>query len=410
MKILNFGSCNIDKVHTVDHVCKAGETISSSNLEISPGGKGLNQSIALSRAGANVYHAGCIGKDGKFLKELLINNGVNVNYLNENESITGYAIIQVDKFGENCIIIYGGANHEITEEYIDRVLKNFNQGDFIILQNEISCLNYLINKAYERGLKIVLNPSPFNDNLINVDYNKISYLILNEIEAQIFSKKPTIKEFLLFIEKNYNDLHVVLTLGKNGCLYKYKNDYFTQPSFFTKVIDTTGAGDTFLGFFTAEILKGSSPKLAIKIASAAASIAISRKGAASAIPTRNEVLDIIDKLTVHKSDIETDEQLNVFKNLLKNNYSTLRFNDVANILGYSPSYLYKWILNKTGKSFKENLQEQRLNVAEELIRTTTLSISNIIEKVGYNNSSYFRKIFKNKFGSNPLALRKIYKE
>lgn len=163
MKILNFGSLNIDYTYSVDHIVHPGETITSGSLEVFPGGKGLNQSIALARAGADVYHAGLIGEDGIFLRDLCRESGVKTGYIRETETRTGNAIIQVSEKGENCIILYPGANREQTEEYIDEVLKGFGEGDVLLLQNEINLLDYLISKGAEKGMKIVLNPSPFDE-------------------------------------------------------------------------------------------------------------------------------------------------------------------------------------------------------------------------------------------------------
>ncbi len=295
MKVLNFGSCNIDRVHTVDHVCRVGETIASQSVEIFPGGKGLNQSVALSRAGADAYHAGRIGKDGVFLKELLQENGVNTEYLSVGDALTGYAMIQVEKSGNNCIVLFAGSNRQVTETQVDRVLDDFAEGEYIVLQNEISCVPYIIDKAYKKGMKIVFNPSPFCEDLLKIDYRKIAYLIVNETEAAQFSGKQTEEEFLQFIKENYPNLHIVLTLGSRGSIYAYKDSYISQKATKVKAVDTTGAGDTFLGFFTAEIANGSTPETALLMASTASGIAVSRKGAATSIPTREEVVQEISR-------------------------------------------------------------------------------------------------------------------
>lgn len=184
MKILNFGSCNIDFVYSVDTMVNPGETISAKSVEKFPGGKGLNQSIACARAGVPVFHAGHIGGDGEFLREIMKISGVDTRYLKTIDNLTGHAIIQVTPNGENSIIVYGGANEEITKEYVDEILLNFSENDFIVLQNEISEIPYIIEKASEIGMKIVLNPSPFNERIKFIDFDKLSYLILNEHEAE----------------------------------------------------------------------------------------------------------------------------------------------------------------------------------------------------------------------------------
>ena len=147
MKLLNFGSCNVDYVYTLDHIVNVGETESSTNLSVFCGGKGLNQTIAAARAGVKVYHASCIGDGGEALVELLKENGVDVTYLQKVDGQNGHAIIQVTPQGENSIFIYPGSNAKITKEQVDKTLENFEKGDIILLQNEISNLNYIIEKA-----------------------------------------------------------------------------------------------------------------------------------------------------------------------------------------------------------------------------------------------------------------------
>ena len=165
MKVLCFGSLNIDYTYKVDHFVKKGETLSSGSLQVFSGGKGLNQSIALARAGAETYHAGSIGEDGRFLLEQLQDAGVDTRYVTVLETVrTGNAIIQNDKEGDNCILLYGGANQAVTTNQADAVLEHFRKGDFLVLQNEINELAYIMERAHERGMKIVLNPSPMDEN------------------------------------------------------------------------------------------------------------------------------------------------------------------------------------------------------------------------------------------------------
>ena len=185
MKVLNFGSLNIDYFYKVGHFVQKGETQASDMLNIYGGGKGLNQSVALSRAGAEVYHAGVIGTDGAFLKEILEEAGVNTTFTQELQNVrTGHAIIQNDSAGDNCIILYGGANQEVTRELVDDVIKEFGSGDWLVLQNEINEIPYIVDKAHEKGMKIVLNPSPVNNKIFEINLSYIDYFILNEGEGQ----------------------------------------------------------------------------------------------------------------------------------------------------------------------------------------------------------------------------------
>lgn len=296
MKILNFGSLNIDKVYSVDDFVKPGETISSKNMQVFAGGKGLNQSIAVANAGSLIYHAGMIGKEGVFLKEILEDKKVDTSLLKTIDSETGHAIIQVNKEGQNCILLFSGANHEIDEEYVDYVLENFESGDILILQNEISCLSYIIDKAFEKGMKIALNPSPINENLYNLDLNKIEWVILNEIEGSVISGETEADDIVSNLLKRFSRLKVILTLGEKGSIYIDSENKFEQSIFKTDVVDTTAAGDTFSGYFISCLSEGKEIKESLEIASMAASISVSRKGAANSIPYKTEVIEKLRNL------------------------------------------------------------------------------------------------------------------
>ncbi|MBE7050328.1 MAG: hypothetical protein E7394_06095 [Ruminococcaceae bacterium] len=187
MKILNFGSCNIDYVYSLDHIVEAGETETTYKFETFPGGKGLNQSIAVAKAGVKVCHAGCVGCDGEILTNILMKNDVDISYISKTDEKNGHAIIQVSSEGENSIFLYPGSNEMITKNYIDFVLENFGRNDIILLQNEISNVEYIVEKAYQKQMCIILNPSPFNEKLDKIDFNKLTYIILNEIEAKAIS-------------------------------------------------------------------------------------------------------------------------------------------------------------------------------------------------------------------------------
>ena len=150
IKILNFGSCNIDYVYSIDHIVKAGETETTHKMSVFPGGKGLNQSIAAARAGVKIYHAGCVGCDGDILTKILAESGADISYIKRTPEKNGHAIIQVSKEGENSIFLFPGSNELITEDYIDNVLSGFGKGDILLLQNEISNVDYIAEKAHKR--------------------------------------------------------------------------------------------------------------------------------------------------------------------------------------------------------------------------------------------------------------------
>ena len=303
MKILNFGSCNIDFVYSLDHIVEAGETETTHLLETFPGGKGLNQSIAVAKAGAHIYHAGCLGCDSEMLSDILTESGVDLTYMSRTEEKNGHAIIQVSKDGENSIFLYPGSNHMISKEYVDSVLENFGEGDIILLQNEINDIDYIVKKAHEKNMCIILNPSPFNEKLEKINFNDLSYILLNQVEAKAISGCGDLDESIKFIRSHYPNLKVVLTLGSKGCVYIDDKAEVYQSAFKVDTVDTTAAGDTFTGYFVAELSKGTDYQRILKISSAASAIAVSRKGAAPSIPDMAEVLSSLDSM---KENISND--------------------------------------------------------------------------------------------------------
>ena len=295
MKILSFGSLNIDYVYSVPHFVKKGETLSAEELNVYTGGKGLNQSIALARAGVETYQAGAIGTDGMFLLEQLKEAGVKTDLVKILDDVrTGNAIIQNDDEGDNCIVLFGGANQAITKEQVDEVFKDFTNEDYLLIQNEINELSYIVEKAKEEGMKIILNPSPMNEKIMKLPLDQIDYFILNEIEAmQILEMdKPEEidgKYIASLLHERFKDATIVLTLGSEGSVCISDDEYVEQSIYKVKAIDTTAAGDTYTGYFIAGILNGKTIKEAMDTASKASAIAVSRQGAAPSIPCLEEV-------------------------------------------------------------------------------------------------------------------------
>ena len=288
-KILSYGSLNIDIVYSVPHFVAPGETIAARSVKRYPGGKGLNQSVALARAGAQVYHGGKLAADGMWLLELLRGSGADTGLVSQNGSATGTAVIQVTPQGENAIIIDHGANFEITESEIDRTLEGFGEGDLLVLQNEINDIGLIMQKAAARGMRIALNPSPVDEALLGMDLGSVSYLILNEIEGRAFTGSGEPDEICRRLLAKYPGMRVVLTLGGDGSVYADVAQSFRQPACRVKAVDTTAAGDTFTGFFLASVVGGAAPDEALSLAAKAAAIAVTRMGAAASIPTLEEV-------------------------------------------------------------------------------------------------------------------------
>lgn len=301
MRVLCFGSLNIDYVYEVPHFAAGGETLAAASLQRFSGGKGLNQSIALARAGLEVRHAGAVGRDGLFLLEELRAAGVRTEYVEVLEDVsTGHAVIQRTPSGENCILLYGGANRHITREHIDRVLSDFGPGDALVLQNEISQLPCLMERARARGMTVALNPSPMEEGLLPL-LPLADYLLLNEIEAAqllrgLGKPVPELEEALAeALAAALPSAAIVLTLGPRGSLFTDGKRLLRQAAAPVRAVDTTAAGDAYTGFFLAGVLGGRDPAWAMEYASAAAAIAVTRSGAAPSIPSRNEVLAALER-------------------------------------------------------------------------------------------------------------------
>lgn len=309
MAVLNFGSLNLDHVYRVEHFVRPGETISSQDMQSFPGGKGLNQSVALARAGAKVFHAGCVGHDGALLTDTLAQAGADTRLIRQVSIPTGHAIIQVDETGQNCILLYGGANRAIGPEQIRQTLVDFSRDGgepaLVLLQNEISGLPRILELCRRLGLPTALNPSPITPDLLRLPLEEITWLILNELEAQALLEdigspdtpdETTGKALIEALSQRYPRVNLVLTLGAHGSLCKLAGQDTRaefQPIFPVNAVDTTAAGDTFTGYFLQSVYSGHTPAQALEWASAASALAVSRHGAAPSIPTAREVREFL---------------------------------------------------------------------------------------------------------------------
>ncbi len=289
MNVVNFGSLNIDHVYAVDHFCRAGETIHTKSYTQNAGGKGLNQSIAVSRSGQKVHHAGLLGPEGTRLAELLSGSGVDLRYLKHTDVPQGHAVIQVQPDGQNCIFLYGGSNQAVTPQEIDEVLMQLNAGDYLLLQNEIANLTYLLRAAARRGLRVVLNASPISDELLSADLSGVDWLVVNEIECAAMAGCGDAQAGYETLKQRYPSLGILLTLGSEGSVSWKDGTEVRQCAYPVKAVDTTGAGDTFMGYFVGCLAQGMERQTAMQYASMASAISVTRPGAAASIPLRDEV-------------------------------------------------------------------------------------------------------------------------
>ncbi len=406
MKILNIGSCNIDYVYTLDHIVTPGETENSTRMDVFPGGKGLNQSIAAARAGGAVYHAGCVGNDADLLTDTLQAAGVDISFLETADVKNGCAIIQVSRTGENAIFLHAGSNALVDRPLIDRVLSAFSAGDLLLLQNEISNVPYIVDRAHERGLRVIFNPSPINEQIGAIALDKLDYLILNEREAQALADRERSEDAFETLHRRFPALGIALTLGEKGCLFAKGEQTLFQSAFQVEAVDTTAAGDTFMGYFAAGLARGEDMATILTEATAAAAIAVSRHGAAPSIPLYDEVLKTLPSLRLRHVNNRTEQQRHVIESYLSAHLQDATLSGLARELGYSIVYTGTVVHEVTGDTFTTLLQKRRCAVAAEMLRSTDRTVAEIIRAVGYENETFFRRTFRTAYGVNPLVYRK----
>lgn len=282
-KILNIGSLNLDYVYAVPHFVEAGETLPASRRDVFAGGKGLNQTVAAARAGAQVFHGGAVGADGDMLLALLRDAGADVSAVAQVDVPTGHAIIQVSPQGENAIIILGGANRAVSDETVEAALSQVDAGDILLLQNEINGLDRILRRASEKGLRILFNPAPMEAAVKDLPLALLDTLIVNEGEGKALAGDMDA------LRAAYPNQKILLTQGSHGATLWTGSELLFQPAFPVKAVDTTAAGDCFLGYYAAALAEGLSFARALRLASAASALAVQKQGAAPSIPLRNEV-------------------------------------------------------------------------------------------------------------------------
>lgn len=290
VKVLNFGSLNIDYVYKMDSFVQPGETKTVLERQVNCGGKGLNQSVALASAGLDTWHAGLVGPDGQFLVDKLAARGVHTDFIRTVPESVGHAIIEVDASGQNRIIVYPGTNRMLTVAYVNEVLSHFAPGDVVLLQNETNLVGEIVTLAADRGLLVALNAAPMDDGVKSFPLEKVRWLFVNEIEAAALSGERHYASAARVLRERCPNTEVIMTLGAEGSMYLGNEGNVTSTACRVSPVDTTGAGDTFTGFFLRGVLGPSLPLSPLELASVASGIAVTRPGAADSIPTLEEVL------------------------------------------------------------------------------------------------------------------------
>ena len=285
--IVNLGSLTIDHVYRVRELAGAGETIAAADYRTYPGGKGLNQSLAAARAGAAVRHAGCVGQDAALLLETLQQAGVDLSQVQTVAEPTGHAMIQVNERGQNAIVISGGANRALSRAYIDSVLATVSAADWLLLQNEINDLPYVLKRAAERKLRVAFNIAPPDERVPDYPLEGVALFVLNGHEARSLagdlSAGANDADVRARLAERFPRADLVITHGSEGLNYRQSgtSGYEHLPALRVDAVDETAAGDAFTGYLLAELAAGTPLAPAVRLASAAGAVAVTAAGAAS---------------------------------------------------------------------------------------------------------------------------------
>jgi ribokinase len=289
MAVINFGSINIDHVYEVEHFVQPGETIASHHYQCLLGGKGANQSIALARAGSEVRHVGKINEADVAFKQTMIRDGIDCKHVTCTETASGHAIIQVTPSAENAIVLFGGANHEMTPKDIIFALDTVKPADWVLTQNETSNIDQVLIQAKEKGLRVAFNPAPMTESVKQLPLQCVDLLIVNEVEAEEISGRKDLDEIEAYFRLDWPDTEVLITLGKAGVRMLKKDKTIDVPAFEVDAVDTTAAGDTFIGYFLSAYSEHTDSKTALIRACAASALAVMKIGAAQSIPNKEDV-------------------------------------------------------------------------------------------------------------------------
>lgn len=280
-RILCVGSINADYIYRVPHLPAPGETLNAASMTRMLGGKGANQSIAASLSGADVAHLGAIGAGDDWLIAALQGRGVDTQSVAMIDMPTGHAIINVDDAGENAIVLFPSANHSVPSHMLSDKISGYGVGDICLLQNEITISAEAAAQAKSVGMTVVYSAAPFSPVAVKEILPHADLLVMNEIEARDLSKS-------LNMDPSDLPCDVLVTRGSDGSAY-YGNQKINAGAFKVMAIDTTGAGDCYIGAFSAKRANGASVEEALRWAAAASAIQVSRPGTADAMPTKAEI-------------------------------------------------------------------------------------------------------------------------
>lgn len=401
MKILNFAATNLNYIYSVDDLGSTGSKIQIKGEQNLAGGKGFKMSVAIAKAGfSKIYQAGILGEGSEKLIEEFKINSVNTTYIKTVGQMGGYSLVFVDKYGRSRNFYLPGAEMNISEDFINSTLKHFSEGDFLIIDDNLPCRDYLISTAVQNGIKVCYCPEKTPENL-----DGCSYVFLTAQMAYDFFGKSS-REGLaeLFAEQNQN-LRVIINFQNEGYLYAGKTRTYFQPCFEAEYVDETSGFDAFIGYFIALTVTGRKLSSVMKYAAAAAAYSVSE---VSEIPEYAKISAIIKTLKEHNT-AEADRVRKLWtltEKYIDNNITNARIDGLSKALGYSEAYTGELIKTVLGVSFSELLQKKRCVLAAKMLKSTQLSVNEIIKAVGYENETFFRNKFKAIFGMTPREYRK----
>ena len=295
-KIFVIGSLNMDLVIQAPFMPENGMTITGEGFMTNPGGKGANQAAAIGKLGGNAYMVGCVGDSfGKELKNALQNYGVKTEFIEHIRGVSSGVAVIVVVDGDNRIVLDCGANGKVTPALIDKALSVAEEGDYLIVQLEIpqEQVQYALKKGKEKGMVTVLNPAPAAKLLEGILEN-CDYFIPNQTETEfytgVYPKDAESAKECARILQGLGVKNVLITMGVEGSVCVAEKEFYQAKAFRVKAVDTTAAGDTFVGGFVTALSEGKTVEEAMTFASKASSITVTRRGAQQSIPTRNEVV------------------------------------------------------------------------------------------------------------------------
>ncbi len=406
MNILNFGTLYAECIYTVERLDFSADTLEIGTSQTFAGGRGLNISVALSRAGiSKISHAGYVGDSSEFLREALKNSGVNTANLKSVHKPSAHSIVLLENGARSKKLYFKGTNGEVSVEFAEMVLNRFSGEDALIIDDGVSNFDRIISIAHKKNMKIFFAPE---DPDINLDLNLVNYIFINEAQAKNISKHENREDIVKFFKNKYPLLCVVINFGTNGYLCVGKKQTLFQSAFKAEHIDFTASFDTFIGFFIASVLNGKKLQYTLLVAAAALALSSAKKGAAFSVPYESEVLGALDSLDEYQTS-ENNRTIRLksrVEEYIENNIKSAKIKDLSVILGYSEVYTGELIKNTFGAPFSKLLQEKRCSIAAELLKNTKMSIKEIISAVGYDNETFFRDKFKSFYGMTPNSYRK----